>query len=161
MPENVDGGLARMIANFAQTGLATGDPEVDAFLRERPTAILMGILFDQRIRAEMAFSGPYKLYQRLGHLDLRKIASMDPQAFHKVFAEPPAVHRFANVMSGRTQEFARLLCDEYDGDASNIWGDGAPFAVIQKRVSNIKGFGPGKLKKLRPAMTLFGHTLPN
>jgi len=161
MPDSVDGGLARMIANQEQTGLATGDPEADAFLRESPTAVLMGILFDQRIRAEVAFSGPYKLYKRLGHFDLTQIASMDEAAFHAVFIEAPAVHRFANVMSARTQEFARLIADEYGGDAANIWRDDASIDTIQKRLSKIKGFGPGKLKKFLPAMRLFGHKLPS
>lgn len=161
MPESVDSGLARMIANHAQTGSATGDPAADAFLRENATAVLMGILFDQRIRAEVAFYGPYKLFARLGHLDLRRIALMDREAFRAVFAEPPAVHRFANVMSDRTQDFARFLVQEYDGDAGNIWVDGASLPTIQRRVSKIKGFGPGKLRKLVPAMRLFGHVLPS
>ena len=163
MPTNdeqtVDGGLARMISNHALTGLGTGDPEADAFLCSNATAVLMGVLFDQRIRAEVAFCGPYKLWQRLGHLDLKKIAALDPEEFLRVFSEPPAIHRFANVMAGRTQEFSDLLVKEYSGDARNIWADGAPLEVIQKRVSKIKGFGPGKLKKLQPAMTLFGHSL--
>jgi uncharacterized HhH-GPD family protein len=160
MPEDVDGGLARMIANHTQTGSATGDPAADAFLRGSPTAVLMGILFDQRIRAEMAFIGPYKLFERLGHFDLSKIAAMDERAFKAVFTEPPAVHRFANVMSERTQQFAAFLVEEYEGDASNIWADGASLETIQRRIGRIKGFGPGKLKKLAPAMTLFGHSLP-
>lgn len=160
MPETVDGGLARMISNKAQTGLATGDPEADAFLRDSPTAVLMAILFDQRIRAEVAFSGPHKLFVRLGHFDLEKIAEMDEEAFRKVFSEPPAVHRFANVMSARTQAFARLLAERFDGDATNIWKGASSLAQVQQEVAKISGFGPGKLKKLAPAMSLFGHSLP-
>lgn len=161
MPDTVDGGLARMIANHAQTGLATGDHNADTFLRESATAVLMGILFDQRIRAEVAFSGPYKLQQRLGHFDMERLGAMDPDAFLAIFSQAPAVHRFANVMADRTQEFARLLAAEYDGDAANIWNDGVPFVTIQARIRHMKGFGPGKLKKIRPAMTLFGHALPD
>ena len=159
MQQPVDGGLARMISNHTQTGVATGDREVDEFLRNNATAVLMGILFDQRIRAEVAFSGPYKLWQRLGHFDLEKIAGMSPEGFFQVFTEVPAVHRFANVMAARTQEFSDLLVREYSGDATNIWSDGAPLEIIQKRIGKIKGFGPGKLKKLHPAMSLFGHKL--
>lgn len=160
MPETVDGGLARMIANHEQTGSATGDPAADAFLRESSTAVLMGVLFDQRIRAEVAFSGPYKLFERLGHLDLQKIAAMNEDDFKTVFTTAPAVHRFANVMSSRTQKFARFMTEEFGGDAANIWNDGASLETIQKRISRIEGFGPGKLKKLVPAMRLFGHALP-
>lgn len=159
-PNVTDGGLARMIQTFNETGSATGDPAVDDYLYQNRTAILMGILFDQRIRAEVGFSGPYKLHERLGHLDMRKIADMDPDEFLKVFVAPPAVHRFSNVMAARTQDFARKIADEYDGDAANIWVDVSDEDELAKRISAFSGFGPGKLKKLGPAMALFGFPAP-
>ncbi len=156
-PNVADGGLARMIQSFNETGCATGDPAVDEYLRGNPTAILMGILFDQRIRAEVAFSGPYKLNQRLGHLDMRRIADMDPDEFLEVFSASPAVHRFSNMMANRTQEFACKIADEYDGDAANIWADVSDIDEINERIRAFSGFGPGKLKKLVPAMRLFEY----
>ena len=159
-PNVTDGGLARMIQTFNETGCATGDPAVDEYLHKNPTAILMGILFDQRIRAEVAFSGPYKLNERLGHFDMRRIADMDPDDFLQVFVKPPAVHRFSNMMANRTQEVAGKLADEYDGEAANIWSDTSDMDEINKRIRAFPGFGPGKLKKLVPAMTLFGLSLP-
>lgn len=158
-PNLADGGLARMIHNFTQTGLATGNAEADQFLRDNATAVLMGILFDQRVRAEVAFSGPHKLRERLGHFDMERIANMDPEEFSTIFSQSPAVHRFANVMAARTQEFARRLIDEYGGNATAIWEDADDLETIQKRLRKFAGFGPGKSKKLLPAMTLFGHRL--
>jgi uncharacterized HhH-GPD family protein len=149
-----------MIHTFNESGTATGSLEVDDFLRDSPTAVLMGILFDQRIRAEVAFSGPYKLRQRLGHFEMDRIAAMDGDEFKREFVTPPAVHRFSNVMSIRTQEFARKLSDEYGGDAGQIWADAKDAAEIRNRVAAFPGFGPGKLTKLYPAMALFGHQLP-
>ena len=148
-----------MIQTFNQTGLATGDPDVDAFLRDSPTAVLMGILFDQRIRAEVAFSGPYKLLQRLGHFDMTRIAGMEAEAFYEAFTKPPAVHRFSNMMSARTQEFAAVMATKYSGNATGLWEDKPSKELLFSRVRSLNGFGPGKLKKLIPAMTLFGHEL--
>lgn len=159
-PDVADGGLARMILNFQETGLATGIPEADEFLRNSATAVLMGILFDQRIRAEVAFSGPYKLWARLGHFDMARIAQMNPEAFQAVFSEAPAVHRFSNVMASRTQEFAHKLVEEYGGDATAIWSGLSDLQEVKNRIRAFPGFGPGKLKKLQPAMALFGHELP-
>jgi uncharacterized HhH-GPD family protein len=159
-PDITDGGLARMIQNFRETGVATGSVEADEFLRSSATAVLMGILFDQRIRAEVAFSGPHKLQTRLGHFDMSRIADMDPDAFAAVFTEPPAVHRFSNVMASRTQEFARKLVEEYGGNATAIWSGLNDVEEMNKRIRAFPGFGPGKLKKLQPAMALFGHQLP-
>ncbi len=112
------GGLDRMIDRMTNEGTATGEPDADALLRENGNAVLLGVLLDQQVRAEMAFTGPHKLKSRLGHLDMQKLADMDPEAFNEVFSESPAVHRFTNMMADRTQDLARKIADDYDGDAS-------------------------------------------
>ena len=83
-----------MLDRFVQEGSLTGDADEDSYLASDPTAVLLGLLYDQRVRAEYAFTGPSRLRERLGHLELKKIALMDPAAFQSKFAEAPAVHRF-------------------------------------------------------------------
>lgn len=146
-----------MIASRKKDGVATGDPDADALLREDPNAVLIGVLLDQQIRAEMAFSGPLKLYERLGHLDMEKMAGMDPEAFKEMFAEKPAVHRFSNMMADRVQNLARTIADEYDGDASGLWSDADDDQTIEKRAKKLPGFGAAKVKTLTAALDLFGH----
>lgn len=153
----INGGLARMLDRLHDEGTATEVPEADELLRTDGNAILLGLLYDQRMRAEVAFTGPHKLKQRLGHLDMEKIASMDFDDFQEVFAKSPAVHRFTNSMAERTQKVARMIADEYDGDASNIWSDGADLATIKKRIKNLPGFGPSKTKKIGYCLHYFGH----
>ncbi len=151
----LEGGLVRMLNRMKTEGTATKDLEADAFLRENANAVLIGLLFDQRVLAETAFIGPLKLRERLGHFDLRRLADHDPDDFKRLFSEPPAVHRFTNVMADRTQAVARVLADEYDGDASSIWSDGADAATIEKRIQKLPGFGPLKAKKLKHALFYF------
>ena len=152
----LDGGLVRMLDRLQAEGTATKDRDVDQFLRDEPNAVLLGLLYDQRVLAETAFSGPYKLRQRLGHLDMGRIAAMDREAFAAVFSESPAVHRFTNKMVDTTQAVARLLADEYGGDASRIWADG-DCATVEKRVRAFPGFGPLKAAKLKFCLYYFGH----
>ena len=151
----LDGGLVRMLDRLQQEGTATKDPEADQFLRDDANAVVLGLLFDQRVLAETAFCGPLKLKQRLGHFTMRRIADHDEDAFKEVFAESPAVHRFTNTMAERTQSVARLLADEYDGDASNMWADGAALATVEKRLQALPGFGPLKVKKLKYCLYYF------
>jgi uncharacterized HhH-GPD family protein len=151
------GGLDRMIASQEREGIATGDQDADAYLRENPNAVLIGVLLDQQIRAEVAFSGPYRLYERLGHLDLRTIADMDPDAFKEVFGRKPAIHRFASMMADRVQTVARLVADEYDGDASKLWADAEDDAAVAQRAKQLPGFGASKAKTLVSALDLFGY----
>lgn len=151
------GGLDRMIASAEKDGIATGDPNADALLRDDPNAIMIGILLDQQIRAEAAFSGPYKLAQRLGKLDMAEIAEMDPERFREVFGQKPAVHRFANMMADRVQKLAQSIQAKYDGDASQIWADGADLKIVEKRAGELPGFGANKVKMMKEVLELFGH----
>lgn len=155
---DLDGGLVRMLDRLQQEGTATKDLDADAFLREDANAVLLGLLFDQRVLAETAFIGPLKLKQRLGHLDMRKIAEHDPDEFKAVFSESPAVHRFTNTMADRTQAVARILADEHGGDAANLWNDGADLATVEKRIQKLPGFGPLKAKKLKHCLYYFQDT---
>ena len=153
---DLDGGLVRMMNRLNEEGTATKDPDADAFLRENANAVFLGLLFDQRILAEVAFIGPLKLKQRLGHLDMKKIAKMDRDKFAEVFSEKPAVHRFTNKMVDLTQSTAQKLADEYEGDAANIWKEGTN-AEVEKRVRAFPGIGPLKARKLRMCLYYFGH----
>jgi len=154
---HLGGGLVRMLERLKAEGTATKDPEADAFLRADGNAALIGLLLDQRMLAESAFIGPLKLKRRLGHLEMDRIAKMDPDDFKAVFGEKPAVHRFTNSMAARVQTLARILADEYGGNAENLWGDGVGLDEIQRRVRRLPGFGPTKAKKVGLVLHYFGH----
>ena len=154
---DLKGGLVRMMERYKDEGTLTGDVDDDDRIREDANAAFLGLLYDQRVRAEFAFTGPLRLKDRLGHLDMDKIAAMDFDAFREVFAEQPAVHRFTNKMAENTQKVARMLADEYDGDAANLWNDGADEATIQKRVQKFPGFGKGKASKIKYVLHYFGQ----
>ena len=153
---SLQGGLVRMLDRLQAEGTATKDPEADQFLRDEPNAVLLGLLYDQRVLAETAFTGPHKLRQRLGHLDMRRIADMDRDAFAEVFVASPAVHRFTNKMVDLTQDVARLVADEHGGTAATIWAEGGA-ADVERRVRTLPGFGPQKAAKLKFCLYHFGH----
>lgn len=153
---HMKGGLVRMMDRFKEEGTLIGEPEQDTFIREDANAALLGLLYDQRVRAEYAFTGPIRLKERLGHLDMEKIGNMDPDAFTELFGQPLAVHRFTNKMADMTQQIARIIANEYDGNAANLWNDGAEFAVIQKRIKALPGFGPQKSAKMKYVLHYFG-----
>ena len=55
----------------------TGIPAGDRLLHRDGTALLIGMLLDQQVPMEWAFTGPYTIKQRLGHCDAKKIAAMN------------------------------------------------------------------------------------
>ena len=119
--------------------------EADALLDRDPLALVVGMVLDQQVPLERAFSAPYELTQRLGHdLDASELADYDPDALAEVFGERPALHRFPKAMARRVQEVCRLLVDRYDGDAARVWSDAASGTELRKRLGDLPGFGPHK-----------------
>lgn len=154
---HLKGGLVRMMDRFAEEGTLIGDVKADDFIRRKPNAALLGMLFDQRMRAESAFTGPLRLRERLGHLDFAKIAKMDVDELREHFAQKPAVHRFTNKMAEMTHALAQYMTDEYGGKAENIWNDGSDFPTIEKRLRKLPGFGPQKAEKMKYVLHYFGY----
>jgi uncharacterized HhH-GPD family protein len=128
------------------TFFITGDEAADQLLHDDPFALLLGMLFDQQVPMEWAFASPAKLKDRLGHLDATSIAEMDQDAFVAVCCEKPAIHRFPGSMGKRAHELCRVLAEEYDGDATNVWKDAATGDELLKRLKALPGFGGEKSK---------------
>jgi uncharacterized HhH-GPD family protein len=126
----------------------TGDAEADALLSTDPLALLIGMMLDQQIPMETAFSGPAKLRDRMGgHLDASTIASYDPDAFLAIMKQPPSVHRFPGSMAGRIQSMCAALVADWGGDAAAIWTQGDPDgAEVLERLKSLPGFGEQKAK---------------
>ena len=122
------------------------DPDADALLARSPLALLIGMVLDQQIPLEKAFSSPYVLAQRLGHdYDAREIASLSPERLHEAFATPPALHRFPGSMGQRVQDMCRALVDDYDGEPTKVW-DTKDGAELYRRIKALPGFGEQKAK---------------
>jgi uncharacterized HhH-GPD family protein len=123
------------------------DDEANELLSSNALALLIAMLLDQQVPLERAFSAPRDLVQRLGHEpSADELASFDPEALATVFSERPALHRFPKAMAARTQDLARLILAEYDGDAASLWTTASSGAELLKRVSALPGFGEVKAK---------------
>lgn len=119
--------------------------EANELLGRDPMALLIGMLLDQQVPFEKAFSSPYELARRLGHEPgPAELASCDPEALAAVFAERPALHRFPRAMAARTQELARVIMDRYDGDAAAVWTTASSGTELVARLAQLPGFGGAK-----------------
>jgi uncharacterized HhH-GPD family protein len=126
----------------------TGNDEADALIAQNPLALLIGFALDQQVPVPTAFTGPLKLEQRLGSLDAREIAGMDPEKLDAAFREKPAVHRFPGNMARRVQELCATIVSEYDGDAARVWTDAKDADDLRQRIASLPGFGEMKIKSL-------------
>ncbi len=126
----------------------TQDPAANKLLETDALALLIGMVLDQQVKMEKAFGGPYELKRRLGHLDARKIASMEPDALDAVFRERPALHRFPGSMARRVQAMCVAVVADYGGDAGSVWRDAKDGAELAARIKRLPGFGDMKTKIL-------------
>jgi uncharacterized HhH-GPD family protein len=118
------------------------DADANELLSRNPLALLIGMLLDQQVPFEKAFSSPYELVKRLGHEPAAaELADYDPEALAAVFADRPALHRFPKAMAARTQDLARLIVDRYDGDPAAIWTGAATGKELVARLAELPGFG--------------------
>jgi len=122
----------------------TGDPAADQVLDESPFALLAGMMLDQQYPMEHAFRGPAKVLDRFGTLEPGAIAAADPEEFAAMAATTPAIHRFPASMAGKLQALARIVVEEYDGDAARIWTTAADGALLVERLMALPGFGRQK-----------------
>jgi uncharacterized HhH-GPD family protein len=126
----------------------TGNDAADKLLAQEPLALLIGFALDQQVTVPTAFSGPWKLKERLGTLDARRIAQTDPAELEQLFRERPAIHRFPGSMAKRVQELAAVVDDEYGGHAEHLWTEASDGAELRHRIAALPGFGEMKIKAL-------------
>lgn len=122
----------------------TGNAESDKLLNSNGTALLIGMLLDQQVPMEWAFNGAHTLKQRLGHLDPKKIAAMDPDEFLQICLEKPAIHRFPKAMAQRIHGMCAIIATTYRNKGENIWKDVDDAHVLFERLRLIPGFGEEK-----------------
>jgi len=139
----------------------TGDTAADQLLTEDDNALLIGMVLDQQVPMEKAFSGPLVIAQRMGgRLDVAAIAATSEEDFVALCSRPPAIHRFPAAMAKRVRQLCQVLTEDYDGQAANIWKDARSGEEVKANLERLPGFGAdkaaiftavlGKLRDIRP-----------
>jgi uncharacterized HhH-GPD family protein len=123
------------------------DQDADKFLTGNWLALLIGMVLDQQVTIEKAFSSPAELSRRLGTpLDAAAIAAMPLDDLTALFRERPALHRYPGSMAKRTHALCVHLVDEYDGDAAKLWTGVDDPQVLFDRIRALPGYGEEKAK---------------
>jgi uncharacterized HhH-GPD family protein len=122
----------------------TGDRESDELIATDPLALLIGFALDQQVTVQKAFSGPLELRRRIGSLDARAIATMDPEQLDVAFRTPPALHRFPGNMAKRVRDLCAAIADDFDNDASSVWTGASDAKDLHKRLIGLPGIGEMK-----------------
>jgi uncharacterized HhH-GPD family protein len=123
----------------------TGNATADELLARDPNAVLLGMVLDQQVTMEKAFTGPAVIAERMGgQLDVAAIAAADPEGFAAMCAKPPAVHRFPGSMAGRVQGVCQVLVRDWGGEASKLYASAKTGQELKALIASLPGFGEQK-----------------
>jgi uncharacterized HhH-GPD family protein len=148
----IDGAAGSAVALLGQNAAMTsapiwltGDPAADRMLTDDDNALLIGMVLDQQVPMEKAFSGPLVIAERMGgKLDPAAIAAMSEEDFVALCSARPAIHRFPGSMAKRVRQLCQVLVADYDGQAANVWRDAATGTELKAALGRLPGFGPDK-----------------
>ena len=142
----------------ARTLRLAQDERADALLARDPFALVVGMLLDQQIPMEWAFTGPATIAARMGiqDLDPAAVARFDPAEFVSLMTGPPAVHRYPRSMGARVQKLAAFVVDRYGGDVSRVWTAAGSGEEMRRRLADLPGYGD---QKARILIALLGKQL--
>ena len=125
------------------------DPAADALLDDNPFALLVGMLLDQQVPMEKAFTGPYVLAERLSveRLDAEALAGADPEACARAAAVLAPVAAAAEP-TGRPLGAANAALELPGDPLGRLWqlatalreyrGDGHVAALVAEGITGLQ-----------------------
>ena len=120
------------------------DEKENRFVVENANAFIIGLIADQSVKAEIAWSLPYRLKMRINSFDFDYIVnSLTIEDLEKIIKEKPALHRYPHKMATYIYKAMKKILREYNGDASEIW-NGQSADVIVRRFEEFDGISHKK-----------------
>jgi endonuclease III len=117
-------------------------PEAAKLIASDPFAFLIACCLNRGARAEVIWTIPFDIKNFLGHLDPFKIYRMSLDELAEMFTRLPRRPRYVNDAPFTLKELTRIVVEECDGDASNIWR-GKRSAEVNRTLDSVFGVGQG------------------
>lgn len=138
--------VVELLKEFGKLYTGTEWAELDedslSLVRSDPFAFLIAVAFDQGMPWQQAWQIPTEINRR-GFLDAERMASMSQAELIGLLDSLPRRPRRGTQRGARTlSDAARLVCEQFNGDAGAIWTDSSP-AEVQRTLQGIYQIGPG------------------
>ena len=118
--------LTEQLLEFAKTLptqnlLPTLLPEAAPLVMTDPYAFSLATCLDRGTKAEIIWTIPYYIKSDLGHLDPHQIYNMSLEELAALFERLPKRPRYTNDAPKTARDITRIVIEECNGDAFNIW----------------------------------------
>lgn len=105
-----------------------------------PHAYVLACVMDRQVKAERAWSIPYKIREIIGSFELADLAALSLDEYKKIFSEY-TLHRYNEIMADVFYSAVQDIANKYDGDASRIWCNNPSSAKVVYEFLQFKGVG--------------------
>jgi endonuclease III len=117
-------------------------PEAADLIVNDPFAFLLATSLDRGTKAEVIWTIPYWIKQRIGHLDSCLLYEMSLEAIQGVLDQLPRRPRYMADAPKTIKQISELLCRRYSGDAEALWR-GRTALETKRTLLQIHGIGKG------------------
>ncbi len=106
--------------------------EEKQFILNNLNAFVIGLISDQSVKAEIAWSLPYKLFSRIGYFDFDKILNnFDVISLENIIKQYPSLHRYPARMANYIYSAMKDIVELYDGKSENIWENKTAQEIVE------------------------------
>lgn len=119
------------------------DKDQNDFLNDienTPQAYVLACLMDRQIKAERAWSIPYKIKSIIGSFGIDELERVSLDEYKDIF-NSNTLHRFNDTMAEVFYSAVQDIKNKYDGDASRIWSNNPSSAKVVYEFLQFKGSG--------------------
>ena len=109
-------------------------------IKQYPHAYVLGCLMNRQIKAENAWTIPYKVKEELKSFEIDVLGSQSLEFYLQLFISQ-SLHRFNIEMAKVFHSAIHHIQDNYNGNASKIWTGNPSSAAVIYRFLQFKGCG--------------------
>lgn len=101
------------------------------FILNNLNAFIIGLISDQSVKAEIAWSLPYKLANRMGNFDFNDILKKyTEEDIENIIREKPSLHRYPSRMANYIYNAMQDIVLKYESNAENIWKNKSAAEIV-------------------------------
>lgn len=118
--------------------------EEKQFILNNLNAFIIGLISDQSVKAETAWSLPYKLSERLGNFEFKEILKKyNEKDIEDIIRKKPSLHRYPSRMANYIYNAMNDIVIKYDSKAENIWKNKTAAEIVES-LEKFKGISHKK-----------------
>lgn len=118
--------------------------EEKQFILNNLNAFIIGLISDQSVKAETAWSLPHKLSERLGNFEFKEILKKYTEKdIEDIIREKPSLHRYPSRMANYIYNAMNDIVTKYDSNAENIWKNKTAAEIVES-LEKFKGISHKK-----------------